>query len=55
LNRAKEADSIKIEGAIKMFRLAISCGIKVDYVLMDSWFTCAAFISAIKKVKKSTG
>ncbi|MBL7110913.1 MAG: transposase [Bacteroidales bacterium] len=38
--RAREADSTKIESAIKMFWRAISQGIKVDYVLMDSWFTC---------------
>ncbi|MBA7581740.1 hypothetical protein ES708_23651 [subsurface metagenome] len=44
----------KIESAIKMFWRAISQGIKVDYVLMDSWFTCAKFISAVRKVKKQT-
>ena len=53
-DRAKEADSTKIESAIKMFWRAISQGIKVDYVLMDSWFTCAEFISAVRKVKKQT-
>ena len=53
-DRAKEADSTKIESAIKMFWRAISQGIKVDYVLMDSWFTCDAFISAVRKVKKQT-
>ncbi len=53
-NRAKEADSTKIESALKMFWRAISQGIKVDYVLMDSWFTCEAFISAVRKVKKRT-
>ena len=52
--RAKEADSTKIESAIKMFWRAISQGIKVDYVLMDSWFTCEAFIRAVKKVKSQT-
>lgn len=52
--RAKEADSTKIESAVKMFWRAISHGVKVDYVLMDSWFTCKAFISAVRKVKKQS-
>lgn len=52
--RAKEADSTKIESALKMFWRAISQGIKVDYLLMDSWFTCEAFIRAVRKVKKQT-
>ncbi len=52
--RAREADTTKIESALKMFRYAISQGIKVDYVLMDSWFTCNAFIKAVKSVKKQT-
>ena len=53
-DRAKETDSTKIDSAIKMFWRAISQGIKVDYVLMDSWFTCDAFIRAVRKVKKQT-
>ncbi|MBC8484801.1 MAG: transposase [Bacteroidetes bacterium] len=53
-DRAKEADSTKIESAVKMFWRAISKGIKVDYILMDSWFTCEAFISAVRKVKNQT-
>ncbi len=53
-DRAKEADSTKIEGALKMFWRAISQGVKVDYVLMDSWFTCEAFVRAVKRVKKQT-
>lgn len=52
--RAKEADTSKIERAIKMFWYAISQGLMVDYVLMDSWFTCEAFIKAVKQVKKQT-
>ena len=42
----------KIDIAIKMFRRAISQGFVVDYVLMDSWFTCGAFIDAVLSVKK---
>jgi len=50
--RAKEADMSKIDIAIKMFKRAISKGLRVDYVLMDSWFTCNAFIDAVMKVNK---
>jgi len=50
-DRAKEADSTKIESALKMFWRAISQGIKIDYLLMDSWFTCEAFVRAVKRVK----
>jgi len=53
-DRAKEADATKIDSALKMFWRAISQGIKIDYVLMDSWFTCDAFIRAVSKVKKQT-
>ena len=53
-DRAREADSTKIESALKMFWRAISQGIQVDYVLMDSWFTCEAFVRAVKRVKKQT-
>jgi len=52
--RDREADMSKIESALKMFRRAISQGVKVEYVLMDSWFTCEAFIKAVKQVKKQT-
>jgi len=53
-DRVREADSSKIESALKMFWRAISQGVKVDYVLMDSWFTCEAFVRAVKRVKKQT-
>ena len=49
--RAAEVDMSKIDCAVKMFRRAISRGFKVDYVLMDSWFTCEAFINAVLSVK----
>jgi len=52
--RAVEADMSKIDIAIKMFKRAISQGFIVDYVLMDSWFTCGAFINAVLSVKKQT-
>jgi len=53
-DRAREADISKIESALKMFWRAISQGVKVDYVLMDSWFTCEAFVKAVNRVKKQT-
>jgi len=49
--RSKEADTGKIESALKMFSRAIAQGFKVDYLLMDSWFTCEAFIDAVLNVK----
>jgi hypothetical protein len=42
--RENEADESKITNAIKMFKRAISLGFVIDYVLIDSWFTCEALI-----------
>jgi hypothetical protein len=53
-DRTREADTTKIESALRMFWRAISQGVKVDYLLMDSWFTCEAFIKAVRRVKKQT-
>ena len=53
-DRVMETDATKIESALKMFWRAISKGVKVDYVLMDSWFTCDAFVRATRDVKKQT-
>lgn len=52
--RAEEADMSKIDCSIKMFKRAISLGFIVDYVLMDSWFTCDAFINAVLSVRNHT-
>lgn len=52
--RILEADMPKIDCAIKMFKRAISQGFMVDYVLMDSWFTCDAFINAVLSVKNQS-
>jgi len=52
--RVKEADETKIQTGIKMFKRAIKKGIKVDYLLMDSWFTNNAFIEAVRDVKSQT-
>jgi predicted nucleic acid-binding Zn finger protein len=53
-DRAREADNTKIESALKMFWRTKSQGVQVDYVLMDSWFTCEVFVRAVKRVKKQT-
>jgi hypothetical protein len=37
----------KIDSMIKMIRLAISKGIRFDYVLVDSWFTCFELVKFI--------
>lgn len=50
-DRAKETDESKISVMLKMFKRAISHGLKVDYVLVDSWFTCEALINAVAGVK----
>jgi predicted nucleic acid-binding Zn finger protein len=50
--RIREADMSKIDCAIKMFRRAISQGFIVDYLLMDSWFTCEAFVNVVLSVKR---
>lgn len=52
--RAREADMSKIDCAVKMLGRAISQGFTVDYVLMDSWFTCEALVNAVLSVKKHT-
>lgn len=48
--RAKEVDISKIESAVSMIKRAMK-GLEVDYILMDSWFTCWAFIELVKKEK----
>lgn len=50
--RVKECDHSKIDNAVKMVKRALSKGLKVDYLLMDSWFTCRVFVELILKSKK---
>jgi predicted nucleic acid-binding Zn finger protein len=50
--RTMEVDKSKIDMAVKMFKRAIAQGFQIDYVLMDSWFTCDAFIDAVLQVKE---
>ena len=45
--RIKELDSDKISMMLKMFNLAVSRCLKIDYVLVDSWFTCDGLIQAV--------
>jgi len=52
--RVEELDSNKIQMVLRMFFTAIYRGLHVDYVLVDSWFTCDALIQAIRSVKNQT-
>lgn len=52
--RSKEVDTSKVESLIKMFKRVIAQGLDVDYVLMDSWFTCKAVMDAINDVKNKS-
>jgi hypothetical protein len=52
--RGREVDDNKIESAQKMVKRAFSKKLKVDYLLMDSWFTCWSFVELVKKAKKQT-
>jgi len=45
--RVNEYFISKIESMINMIRLAISKGIRFDYVLTDSWFTCLELVNFI--------
>jgi hypothetical protein len=45
--RVNEYFTSKIESMINMIRLAISKGIRFDYVLTDSWFTCLELVNFI--------
>lgn len=45
--RIKETAATKIKNAISMLRRAIRKGIRFDYLLVDSWFTCAEIIKFI--------
>jgi len=52
--REKETDKSKIETGLSMFKRAVKKGIVIDYLLMDSWFTCNEFINAVRAVKTQT-
>jgi len=52
--RVKETDKTKIETAISMFLRAVKQKINIDYVLMDSWYTCTELIKTVVNVKRKT-
>ncbi|GHU64806.1 IS4 family transposase ISDha5 [Bacteroidia bacterium] len=54
VKRIKELDMNKINVAMKMFYSAVYRCVKIDYVLVDSWFTCDALIQAVRSVKEQT-
>jgi len=45
--RVSEYFASKIESTVSMIRLAIAKGIRFDYVLTDSWFTCFEIIKFV--------
>ena len=45
--RIKEYDMKKTDKAIEMVKYAIKRGVRFDYLLIDSWFTNAAFVRLI--------
>jgi len=45
--RINELDTNKIEMMLKMFYTAVYRCLRIDYVLVDSWFTCEALIKAV--------
>lgn len=46
--RTEEYFTSKIKSMIEMIRTAISNGLRFDYVLVDSWFTCFELVKFIK-------
>lgn len=46
-NRKQEYFTTKIESMIEMIRTAIAQGLRFDYILVDSWFTCFALIKFV--------
>ena len=46
--RKEEYFTTKIQSMISMIRMAISKGLRFEYVLVDSWFTCFELVKFIK-------
>ena len=46
--RKEEYFTTKIQSMIQMIKTAIGNGLRFDYVLADSWFTCSALVKFIK-------
>lgn len=51
--RGQELENDKISMAISMIKQAIRKGVKVDYLLMDSWFFCEAILTLALSLKIS--
>jgi hypothetical protein len=47
IQRVNQYYTSKIESTISMLRLAISKGVRFDYLLVDSWFTCHEIVKFI--------
>jgi len=47
LNRKQEYFTTKIESMIEMVRVSIGQGLRFDYMLVDSWFTCFALVKFV--------
>lgn len=47
--RRMEAMSKKSDAAVQLIHNSLTCGIKADYVLMDTWFTNEPMIKAVLK------
>jgi hypothetical protein len=47
IRRIDQYFTTKIESTISMLRLAISKGVRFDYLLVDSWFTCHEIVKFI--------
>lgn len=52
--RVRETDASKIDIMLQMFKRAIKQKLQIDYVLIDSWFTCEQLIKAVSCAKDST-
>jgi len=52
-NREQELENDKISMTISMIKQAIRKGIKVDYLLMDSWFFCDVILTLALSLKIS--
>lgn len=50
--RLKECDRSKLDVAIEMLERAWRSGIRANYLLADSWFTCESLIAATRRLGK---
>jgi len=53
-NRQQEYTQSKIDRMIEMAKTAIDKGIRFDYLLVDSWFTCYALVKFIQRRRIAT-